>query len=149
MEKAKKKDFRTLYRSEENRVIGGVAGGLGEYFEIDPTIVRLIFVLVTVFGGSGLLVYLLLWIFIPSKSASGSWSEESVKKNVAEIRGKANEWAGEFKSVTSRSRGQHWLGWFIIGVGAIVLLKNFGLLRGDLFLALVLFGVGMALILKR
>lgn len=149
MEKEKKTSYKNLYRSEESRIIAGVAGGMGEYFEIDPTIVRLIFVLVTIFGGSGILVYLLLWIFIPSKSSSGFWSEENFKKNVAEIRGKANEWAGEFKSMSSRNCSQHWLGWLIIGVGAMMLLRHFGLLRGDLFLALVLFGVGMALIFKR
>jgi phage shock protein C len=54
-----------LYRSLEHRVIGGVAGGLAEYFDIDPVIVRLVFVIVTFAGGGGLLVYLILWIVLP------------------------------------------------------------------------------------
>ena len=54
-----------LYRSRKDSMIGGVAGGLGEYFKLDPVIVRLIFVLLTLAGGGGVLIYILLWIFIP------------------------------------------------------------------------------------
>jgi phage shock protein PspC (stress-responsive transcriptional regulator) len=48
-------------------MIGGVAGGLGEYFDIDPTIIRLLFVLAVLLGGSGVLAYIILWIVIPQK----------------------------------------------------------------------------------
>jgi phage shock protein C len=58
-----------LYRSVEHRVIGGVAGGLAEYFDIDPVIVRLVFVIVALAGGGGLLVYLILWIVLPENIA--------------------------------------------------------------------------------
>jgi phage shock protein PspC (stress-responsive transcriptional regulator) len=51
-------------------VIGGVARGLGDYLNIDPVIVRIIFVLLAVFGGSGILVYIILWIVIPEKPFS-------------------------------------------------------------------------------
>ena len=57
-----------LYRSVQGRVIGGVAGGLADYFDMDPTIVRLIFVLLVVFGGSGVLLYIILWIILPEKN---------------------------------------------------------------------------------
>lgn len=57
-----------LYRSTSDKVIGGVAGGLGDYLNIDPVIVRIIFVLLAIFGGSGVLVYIILWIVIPEKS---------------------------------------------------------------------------------
>lgn len=56
-----------LYRSKTDKVIGGVAGGLGDYLNIDPVIVRIIFVLLAVFGGSGVLVYIILWIVIPTR----------------------------------------------------------------------------------
>lgn len=58
-----------LYRSEKQRVIGGVAGGLAEYFDIDPVIVRIVFVLVALAGGGGLLVYIILWIVLPGNTA--------------------------------------------------------------------------------
>lgn len=56
---------RQLYRSRVNKVLGGVAGGIAEYFEIDPIIVRIIFVLLTLGHGSGLLIYIVLWLAVP------------------------------------------------------------------------------------
>jgi phage shock protein C len=56
-----------LYRSNTDKVIGGVAGGLGDYLNIDPVIVRVLFVLLAIFGGSGVLVYIILWIAIPAE----------------------------------------------------------------------------------
>ena len=50
---------KKLYRSTENRVIAGVCGGIAEYFDIDPTLVRLAWVLFCVLGGSGLLAYII------------------------------------------------------------------------------------------
>lgn len=54
-----------LVRSRRDAVIAGVCGGLGEYFQIDPVIVRLIFVLVTLTSGIGFLLYSILWIIMP------------------------------------------------------------------------------------
>lgn len=56
-----------LYRIVNGKVIGGVAGGLAEYFGIDPTIMRIIFILLTLIGGGGILIYLILWIVVPEK----------------------------------------------------------------------------------
>jgi phage shock protein PspC (stress-responsive transcriptional regulator) len=57
-----------LYRDEEDKIIGGVASGLANYFKIDPAIIRVIFVALFFGGGSGLLVYIILWIILPSRS---------------------------------------------------------------------------------
>ncbi len=56
-----------LYRIVNGRVIGGVAGGLAEFFGIDPTIIRIIFILLTIMGGGGLLIYIVLWIVVPQR----------------------------------------------------------------------------------
>jgi phage shock protein PspC (stress-responsive transcriptional regulator) len=56
---------RRLYRSWSNKVIGGVCGGLGEYFDIDPNVIRLISVLLVFFGGLSLWVYIVMWIVLP------------------------------------------------------------------------------------
>ena len=45
-------ETQKLYRSRDERMLGGVCGGLGEFFSIDPTLIRLLFVLLTIFGGS-------------------------------------------------------------------------------------------------
>ena len=61
------KKTKKLYRSTSNRVIAGVCGGLGEYFGVDPVIIRLIWVLTVFFGGTGLVAYLIAWLIIPEK----------------------------------------------------------------------------------
>ena len=61
---------KRLERSTRDRWLGGVAGGLAHYFEIDPTIVRLVFI-VAFFGfGTGLLVYLVLWLVMPGATTT-------------------------------------------------------------------------------
>lgn len=60
-------EYRKLYRSRKERMIAGVCGGLGEYFGIDPTLVRLLFVIGTLFGGPGLLAYLIMLIVVPEE----------------------------------------------------------------------------------
>jgi len=58
---------RPLRRSRNNRVIAGVIGGLADYFGLDPTLARVIYVLVSIFSAAfpGILVYILLWILVP------------------------------------------------------------------------------------
>ncbi|MCE5253497.1 MAG: PspC domain-containing protein [Actinomycetia bacterium] len=56
---------KRLQRSRTERMIGGVCGGLGEYFNIDPTIVRVLWVVVTLVGGAAILAYLILWVIVP------------------------------------------------------------------------------------
>jgi len=57
-----------LYRSETNRQIAGVCGGLAEYFSLDPALVRIVFVLLTLAGGPGILLYIAIWIAAPEES---------------------------------------------------------------------------------
>ncbi len=54
-----------LHRSRRDRMIAGVCGGLAERLDVDPTIVRLIFVLLALLGGHGILIYLILWLIMP------------------------------------------------------------------------------------
>ena len=56
---------RRIYKSNENKMIDGVCGGLAEYFDIDPTLVRLGWVLFCALGGSGILAYIIAAIVIP------------------------------------------------------------------------------------
>ena len=58
-------DVKRLYRSQEDRMIAGVCGGLGEYLSIDATIIRLIFVITALWGGAGLIVYLVMMLVVP------------------------------------------------------------------------------------
>lgn len=57
---------KKLTKSRDDSVIAGVAGGLAEYFNVDSTLVRLLFVVFAMAGGPGLMVYILLWLIMPS-----------------------------------------------------------------------------------
>ena len=60
--------MKKLYLSDTNKKIGGVCGGLGEYFDIDPTLVRVVFILAALMSfGLGIIGYILMWMIIPRK----------------------------------------------------------------------------------
>ncbi|MBN2235908.1 MAG: PspC domain-containing protein [Bacteroidales bacterium] len=72
---------KKLRRSYKDKIIGGVAGGLGEYFATDPLIFRILFIVLLFTGGGGFLIYLLMWIFIPKEDhIFGEHFEEPVRK---------------------------------------------------------------------
>ena len=56
---------RRLYRSRNERIIGGVCGGLADYFNVDPVLVRAIFVVTAFVAAAGVLLYLVLWAVTP------------------------------------------------------------------------------------
>lgn len=60
--------MKKLYRSTQQRVLGGVCAGFAQYFNLDPILVRILFVLAFFFGASGLLIYIVSWILMPPSS---------------------------------------------------------------------------------
>jgi phage shock protein C len=64
-------ETRKLYRSRSNRQVAGVCGGLAQYFSMDATLIRILFVVLAVLGGSGIVIYLAMWIIVP-KEPSGA-----------------------------------------------------------------------------
>ena len=70
-------EHKKLYRSETNRWLLGVCGGLGEYFDIDPTLIRVLFIVFALVFGGGFLLYLILWIIIPMKPPEIETSEDT------------------------------------------------------------------------
>lgn len=108
-----------LYRSETDRYLGGVCGGIATYFNIDSTLVRLLFIAIILLGGSGILIYLLLWVIIPSESAKN--------KSILEVTMKKIEDKPETSENVRRSKSV-W-GLLLIGVGILMLLDNFGIGR--------------------
>lgn len=61
---------KRMHRSSNEKMIGGVCGGLGAYFNLDPAIVRLLFAIVTLFWGTGLLIYVILWVILPERETN-------------------------------------------------------------------------------
>ncbi len=72
--------MKRLYRSKNDRMLGGVCAGLGEHLDIDPTVIRLVWAVITVISvGTGALVYILAWILIPEEDTSSS--EQKTQKS--------------------------------------------------------------------
>lgn len=60
--------MKRLYLSKKNKKLAGVCGGIGEYFDVDPTLVRLLWIVFTLVSlGTGILVYILAWLVIPER----------------------------------------------------------------------------------
>jgi phage shock protein C len=79
--------MKKLYRTPKDRILGGVCGGIGKYLDIDPVIIRLIWVLFTLCAGFTILIYIITWIIIPKepleiKPIIEPIKEESVKDPV-------------------------------------------------------------------
>ncbi|MCG8696886.1 MAG: PspC domain-containing protein [Bacteroidales bacterium] len=64
-ERYERKSYRRMYRDPDNRIIGGVCGGLSAYMNIDPVFLRIVIAILAVFGGSGIFIYLIFWIILP------------------------------------------------------------------------------------
>jgi phage shock protein PspC (stress-responsive transcriptional regulator) len=72
---------KTLYRTHQGRMVAGVCSGMGEYFGVDANVVRIIFLVLTVFtAGIGILIYLGAWIVIPEEGEKSSIAENMVNK---------------------------------------------------------------------
>lgn len=65
--------MKRLYRSKKERILGGVCAGLGEHLDVDPTVIRLIWAVVSVLSvGTGIIIYILAWIIIPEDDTDGT-----------------------------------------------------------------------------
>ena len=58
---------RKLYRSKTDRKLAGICGGLAQYFNIDATLIRVLFIVLAVLGGSGVILYVAMWIIVPKE----------------------------------------------------------------------------------
>ena len=136
---------KRLYRSRTDRMLGSVCGGLGAYFGVDPTLVRLVFALLFVFGGSGFLLYLILWIVLPEEGRTYLSTEDTTRANVQEIADRGKQLGEEVKAAfggapgtgaapegtlppaapaRTSNEGARIFGLILIGIGAMFLLGN-------------------------
>jgi phage shock protein PspC (stress-responsive transcriptional regulator) len=73
--------IKELHRSQDERVLAGVAGGLGQYFDISPTFFRIGFAILTLVGGAGILLYVAAWLVIPDEGESDSIVSEALRRH--------------------------------------------------------------------
>ena len=73
--------IKELHRSRDDRILAGVAGGLGRYFDISPTFFRIGFAILTLVGGAGILLYIAAWLVIPDEGESDSIVSEALRRH--------------------------------------------------------------------
>lgn len=144
---------KKLYRSVKDKVLGGVAGGLADYFDIDPVIVRVLFVVSLFFHGAGFIAYIVLWIVVPEApyvfetasnvgtSGAASSGTEVKSDNAAEA---------YFKSLDEKKMKRNKnIGIVLIVLGSIFLADNFipRIHFGD-FWPILLIALGVSLLLN-
>ena len=159
---------KRLYRSRSDRMMWGVCGGLAEYFSIDPTIIRIIAVLLVLANGLGILAYIIMAIVVPLESSKSAAPKDVIKDNVEEIKETATEFGRGIRSAfvneegkeeneaekpeaveKSRYRGRNIVGIVLIIVGVLLLLGSFGpfhWLRWGVVWPLVLIAIGAIII---
>ena len=145
-----------LRKSERERVLFGVSGGIGEYFELDPVFVRVGFIALCFAGGIGFVLYLALAIVMPGAGAPERTPAETVQDNVAHIADETIDAGRRLGAAVggpvTTERRRSGLGILLIAVGAIILLANIGIFfwwRWDIFWAALLIGAGIILLKRR
>lgn len=124
---------KRLLRSSTNKIIGGVCGGLGEYFDIDPVFVRIVTVLLALTTGFGLLAYIIAWIIMPKREFE--FTQKEVKPH-PEL--KASSW------------NKYLPGMILIAIGILLLVReNWYWFRWDEFWPVLIIVGGLCLIFRR
>lgn len=133
---------KKLFRSKTDVIVAGVAAGIADYFDIDVSIIRLLFVLSIFFGGFGVPLYVILWIVLPSHSDDSLGSSAVVNGNIAEMKEKANGIATDFRN-NKQGRTRNVIAVILIIFGVVFLLDNLGIFRGDIFWPALLIIAGL------
>ena len=118
-------NIKKLYRSKKDRIIFGVCGGMGEYFEVDSLIIRFLFILLSFTGGAGVIIYILLAIIMPKEGgAEARKSEKKLEEMIGETQEKTQEFAKELKRKEWRSGARDIIGLIIVLIGLNVLFEQ-------------------------
>ncbi|MDK2896576.1 MAG: hypothetical protein PWP04_696 [Candidatus Atribacteria bacterium] len=105
---------KKLYRSRQDRMLGGVCGGIADYFEVDTTLVRLIAVVLAIFGGAVVIAYLIGWIIIPEEPRDKVFAEPELVETGREERVKNSTSDSENKKMSIEL-----LRWLLILLGGL------------------------------
>ncbi len=130
-----------LYKSSTDKVVDGVCGGIGEYFDLDPVIIRLLWVVLVIFGGTGILAYIIAMIIIPKHT------DEIPEENVSEKVGKHSHYSPQFWGMLLVAAGLL----LLIGITGPLggLFAGVALLMGSVLWPLLVIGLGLYLFFNR
>lgn len=132
---------RQLYRSKGNRMLAGVCGGVAEYFGIDPTVVRLIWVLVTLTYGIGLIIYIIAAIVIPESGYDGYSGHQEQYSG-----GSYENAAGPGRPAVSDNKLNIIIGGALIALGALAIARRYIRIDLNLLWPIVLIAIGAFII---
>lgn len=135
-----------LVRSEEERMIAGVCGGLAQYLGIDPVLVRLAFLLLIPAGGVGFPLYFILMIIMPAESDIELTQSEIVEKN---LEGLGDTISSSVQRSREHPNGPAIAAGILIFMGIYFLLENFGWVSGNIFWPLALILLGIFMLIRR
>ncbi len=146
-----------LYRSRNDKMIGGVCGGLGQYLGIDSIFVRLFFVLLALGDGIGVFIYVVLWLVVPREGRAGEMAtEETIRAGAGEIAERARTLGNDLRQAVHRPNPQAGLivGVALIVLGVVFLLQSLNIawlhwLDFDVLWPVLLIVGGVALLLRR
>ncbi|MDI3548690.1 MAG: phage shock protein [Halanaerobiales bacterium] len=138
---------KKLYRSREDRVIGGVCGGLADFFDIDSTWIRLGFILVVLAGGAGILAYIIAWIVIPEEPVR---SKRKAEEGEVIVEGEIDEeYADNPTDDKNYDQRQKILGFILVILGVFFLIDRWlPFFRWERFWPLLIVVLGLSLLIK-
>lgn len=113
-------EAKRLYRSRKDKVIAGVCGGIGEYFNIDPVWIRLIFVLLVLLQGTGILVYIIAWVLVPENPEQTKTKKTKAENAVEKVINKVDKRSRD----DDRGKVAIIIGAFLVLLGLAFLFKN-------------------------
>jgi len=136
---------RKLYRIRRHKMLGGVAAGLSEYFDVDVVFLRLFFVLATFFGGAGLISYIVLWIITPEKDNLYGNNIQDEKDDEAAT----DEEGEDEKKEENIGNRSNLAGIVLIAIGVFLLADSYlSFIHCHNIFPIILIGLGLAILLN-
>ena len=154
-------ETRKLYRSKTDKMVSGVCGGLGQYFGVDSTLVRLVFLLMLIFGGSGFIVYLIMAIVVPEEGSTARTAEEVMHANAQQLADTAREFGKSIEqgggpssrpatpAAPTGQQGALIFGLILIVLGGLFLMQNFLQINFSQFWPVILIVIGIAMLVPQ
>jgi phage shock protein C len=116
-----------LYRSRRGAMIGGVCAGMGDYLSVDPVFIRILFIVLALGPGFGVLLYLILWIVVPLEDTAGASWRDDIPRSGEEIAERARGMGDDLRRNLLQPHPQAGVlvGLTLIVIGAVYLLQQF------------------------
>ena len=131
-----------LSRSDNDKWIAGVCGGISEYINIDPVIVRGLFAILLFASGIGFPLYMILWFIMPSESNSARAGADIISDNFEDMGQTVSDSVGRLGNPST-------VGILFITLGGFFLLSQLGILSSGFFWPLLIIGLGVFLLARR